>query len=309
MLKISAFLLLSLSISPAFARLQLLPDLFSINSGDKKDYQLGDVWGKKRVAEENLKNESMVFNRAARATAYLPTGGTGFYLGKFAGKHILATNHHVCPIEADCVGTLASFNLLNKSFMMKKLLITIPTVDLSLLVIDIKPADEKSMLKVARNFSFSKEISKGLELLTVGYGIGNNPNDYMMANQDSDCKVFSTSDDFKLLADPDELNPAAYKAWSFAHSCDISHGDSGSAMVDRKTGDVVGILWTGKIPKSKIVQKSSNLLKIFESSSPLIWSELSYAVPALKIGDFLRHSLEDSQLEEKTKEIFKAILK
>lgn len=309
MLKITSILLLALSANSVHARLRLIPDVHSLNAGDKEDYRLGDEWGKKRVTEAGLKVESMAFVRASQATALLPVGGTGFYLGKFNGKHVMATNHHVCPNERDCVGDKASFRLLKKSFTMTKLYATLPNIDLALLELYVPAADEAALAKVAKNFSFNKEITKGQELITVGFGIGGNPNNYMMANKDSDCKVFSKTAEYKHLADPDEFNPADYKAWSFAHACDISHGDSGSAMVDRKTGDVVGIVWTGKIPKSKIVQTSANLTKMFDTSSPDIWKELSFAVPAKKIGEHLKKLTTDSQLDADTKLVFKALIK
>ena len=111
------------------------------------------------------------------------------------------------------------------------------------------------------------------------------------------------------MADPDEFNPAGYKAWSFAHACDISHGDSGSAMIDRKNGDVVGIVWTGKIPKSAMVQSSANLQKIFTGSTPAVWKELSYAVPAVKIKEVLKKYASDSQTEFQTQTLTKALVR
>lgn len=309
MLKIATAALLTLSVFSAHARLQLIPDVASSNAGDKEDYRLGDEWGKKRVTEENLKAESKAFQRAASATALLPVGGTGFYIGKFNGVHVLATNHHVCPSARDCEGDKASFRLLKKNYLMKKLFISEPNIDLALLALEVPAEDEAALAKVAKNFSFKKSLTKGQELITVGFGIGGNPQNYMMANKDSDCKVFSKTNEFKHLADPDEFNPADYKAWSFAHACDISHGDSGSAMVDRATGDVVGIVWTGKIPKAKVVQSSANLKQMFDTTSPAIWKELSFAVPAAKIGEYLKKLSADSQLDEETKLVFKAIIK
>lgn len=309
MLKISAVILLSLSFT-AEAKLQLLTDVRAFDSnGTKEDYRLGDEWGKKRVTVENLQNESPAFQRAAQATAYLPIGGTGFYLGKFAGKHVIATNHHVCPAAADCVGDKASFKMVNKKFPMTKLYITLPNVDLSLLEIDVPEADEELMMKIGKNFSFNRDLTKGLDLITIGYGVGGNPGGHMMANKDSDCKVFSANRDYKHLADPDEFNPADYKAWSFAHACDISHGDSGSAMVDRNNGDVVGIVWTGKIPKSEIVQSSANLKEMYDTSSGAIWRELSFAVPAVKIAEYLQDATTETRYDSETRAVFKAILK
>lgn len=290
------------------AHARLLPDVTSTN-GDKEDYRLGDEWGKKRVTERVLAKSDRVFERAAGATAYLPVGGTAFYLGKFNGMHILATNHHVCPEKQDCVGGNANFRVLNKSFPMKKMFLSIPDIDLALLQMEVAPKDEAVMSKVARNFSFDRQIQKGQGLLTIGFGVGGNPQNYMMANQDSDCKVFSATGEYRHLADPDEFNPAGYRAWSFAHACDISHGDSGSAMIDRKTGDVVGIVWTGKIPKSSLVQSSTNLKKIFNSSSSAVWKELSYAVPAVKIKDVLKSVASDSQTDSETKTLIKALIR
>lgn len=306
--KFSFFVFLSLLSAPTFAKLQLISDL-SLNEGRKEDYQIGDEWGKKKVTSSVLKKESDVFVRAASATAYLPIGGTGFYLGKFGDTHVLATNHHVCPVESDCVGQNAGFRMINKKYRMTKLFVTLPDVDLSLLEIKVPAEDEALMKEIGRNFAFNKDIQKGQRLLTVGFGIAANPGNNMMANQDSDCKVFSESSEYRHLADPDEFNPADYKAWSFAHACEISHGDSGSAMIDRDTGDVVGIVWTGRIPKSPLVQNSDNLNDIFESSSPEIWEELSYAVPAVKIGEYLKQISEDGRYRQETRDLFKAMLR
>jgi hypothetical protein len=303
------FLFLSFILFSFKAHSTLLPDSF-VTSGRIKDYQIGDEWGKKPVTEKVLENASKEFHRAAMATAYLPVGGTGFYLGKFQGSHVLATNHHVCPVARDCVGEHAQFPLLGKSLLMTRLFVSLPDIDLALIEIKVQPKDEFLLSKIGRNFAFNKSILKGQELLTIGFGIGGNPRNLMMANQDSDCKVFSKNYEYRHLADPDEFNPADYRAWSFAHACDISHGDSGSAMVDRKTGDVLGIVWTGKIPKSPEVQASSNLIKIF--NSPLgseIWKELSYAVPAAKIKHILIEVAQDSQTTPETKHLLKALVR
>jgi hypothetical protein len=118
----------------------------------------------------------------------------------------------------------------------------------------------------------------------------------MVANGDSDCKVFSPTQDFRLMPDPDALNPGTYDAWSFANGCDVSHGDSGSAMVDRKTGRPVGLIWTGKIPKSPQVQSSRYLAELAAGQSEEIWTELSYAVPASKIKEVLLSALSEGSV-------------
>ena len=127
-------------------------------------------------------------------------------------------------------------------------------------------------------------------------------------NYDDDCKVFSGENEFRFMADPDDLNTGSYKAWSFANGCDISHGDSGSAMIDRESGDVVGIIWTGKIPKSNRVQNSQYLEQLISNPNEEIWKELSYAVPAQKIGQYLNDLLDSNELSRVNSEIVSAII-
>jgi hypothetical protein len=303
-----SFLIFTVYAAQAHTSLSLIPSLTNTTVNEIEDYRLGDEWGKKKVTAETLKEESPSFVRASQATAYLPVGGTGFYLGKFAGVHILATNHHVCPSRKHCIGSKASFKILDKSFKMTKMFISEKSIDMALIAIDIPVEDEALMKSVSKNFSFDKEINKGQELITVGFGIGGNRRNNLMGNQDHDCKVFSETDEYKYLGDPDELNPGRYKAWSFAHACDISHGDSGSAVVDRASGDVLGIIWTGKFPKERQFQRSSYLNEILQKSSAAIWKELSYAVPAKKIAAYLQESILDPEYDEEAKKVFRKIL-
>ncbi|MCM2279818.1 MAG: serine protease [Oligoflexia bacterium] len=248
-------------------------------------YQLGDEWGKKPVSEADLRDP--VFARAAMATARVG-GGTGFYLGVFGGSHVVATNHHVCPSVRACVGSVVSFPLLKLRFKVTRSLGSWPQIDLSLLLIEVPKAEDAQTLgQVAANFDFDSPITAGQELLTVGFGSYDNPRSQLMGNQDHDCKVFSGENEFRLLADPDDYNPGPYRAWSFANGCDVSHGDSGSAIVDRKTGRPIGILWTGRIPKSSRVQSSAYLDQLLQAPTEEIWTELSYSVPAAKAREVL----------------------
>src|SRR5687767_1799533 len=64
------------------------------------NYQYGDEWSKRNVTAEDLKNE--VIKKAVNASVSV-NGASGIYLGKFNGKHLIATNNHVisypgCPL-------------------------------------------------------------------------------------------------------------------------------------------------------------------------------------------------------------------
>lgn len=305
-MRILYFLMAIYSIS-AFA-LPRREVIYDTRVGDTKDYRIGDEWGKNRVTRVMMDSETPAFVRAVSATAKMPKGGTGFYLGKFNNEHVLATNHHVCPTRNYCDGDNVSFPVFKKKFKVTGFYITLPQIDLTLLKIKVNEKDESELMAVAKNFSFEKDVTRGMELLTSGFGVGGNPGSVMMVNQDSDCKVYSGDAEYRLMADPDTMNPGSYKAWSFAHSCDISHGDSGSAMVERNTGDVVGIVWTGKLPKSKFVQSSAELINLLNNPTEAIWEELAYAVPATKIAESLRRILGDRNLHPATKETISALI-
>jgi S1-C subfamily serine protease len=276
------------------------------------EYQIGSEWGKKPVSTKSsdfLNNP--ILRRAALATARVG-GGTGFYLGKFAGKHIIATNHHVCPNGFSCLNTYAYFPLFGEKakFLITYFYHTWDYVDLTLLQIDVPQDFEAKLINVGRNFAFDVPIYKGQKVLTVGFGMANNPHRAMVYNQDSDCVVFSKTNEFRLMADPDAYNPAPYKAWSFATGCDVSHGDSGSAVVDRTNGNVIGIVWTGKIPKSKEIQNSNYLIQnVFLKDSPEVWTELTYVVPAFHIKKAIQDTLaNDRTLRNFEKDVLKAII-
>lgn len=266
--------------------------LFLLNT----DYQLGDEWGKKPVTDEDISSGG-VFARMALATANVRKGGTGFYLGRFAGQHIVATNHHVCENAAVCSGAKAIvFTKLGITTRVTEFFGSWTDVDLALFAIEVKDqATEEKLMAVAQPFVFNARIYPKQALVTIGFGVGNNPGRQLVANRDSDCLVFSNENDFRFMADPDEFNPGPYKAWSFSTGCDVSHGDSGSAMMDRETGSVVGIIWTGRIPKNKRVQSSEYLQTLFSNPNNDIWTELSYAVPAPKIGEYLHNLVSEGK--------------
>lgn len=280
----------------------------TVYAGDEETYRTGDEWGKKPVLTEELSSKSLAFQRAALATASIG-GGTSFYLGQFNGYHVMATNHHVCPYDIKCLGKVVKFPLLSLNFKVIKFFGTWTDIDLALFAIEVNTKQEENMItSVAANFSFNGHLHQGQELLTIGFGKGGNPNRQLMANEDSDCRILSGYDEFKFLPDPDELNPGDYKAWTFIHGCDVSHGDSGSAMVDRKTGHVLGIVWTGRIPKSAIAQSSQGINDLVKNNDPALWKELNYAVPASKMKEFFVELLKSGELPRASHDTIQALI-
>lgn len=261
-------------------------------------YQIGEEWGKKPVTQADLDSNEF-FKRMATATAHIRAGGTGFFIGKFNGKFVMATNHHVCPSAQQCGSPgVVRFPLLNDvRYDQVEFYGSWPEIDLSLFAIGVTSTQEAdALLQVASPFSFNENLYRGERLLTVGFGIANNTRRRMVANQDADCIVFSGDGEYRLMADPDALNPGPYKAWSFANGCDVSHGDSGSAMMDRDTGRVMGIIWTGRIPKDPKVQSAAYLQGLLQNPSSDVWDQLSYGVPAVHMKSYLSDLLVKGEI-------------
>lgn len=271
------------------------------------NYQIGSEWGKKEVSSAEM-DASEVLNKIANSTARVRGGGTGFYLGEFEGEYIMATNHHVCPDFNTCASQLTVFPVLDIKTRVHRLIGSWSSVDFALFTVELTDDEATALAPYANAIAFSTVLEKGLELMTVGFGVANNPLRRLMANYDSHCKVFSESGDYRFIADPDDFNPADYKAWSFSNGCDISHGDSGSAMIDRQNGNVVGIIWTGRIPKDPKVRDDAYLDQIFDEQDADVWKHLSYAVPAQKIGQKLDELANDDATAEEDKAILKSIL-
>lgn len=267
------------------------------------DYQIGPQWGKEPLSQSQMQNT--VYARATGATAKIG-GGTSFYLGKFGGAHVMATNHHVCPAAFSCLGKMAEFTVLKKSYRANSFLGTWNNIDLTLFTITVPTQDESLLANVAGNFAFDMPLYIGQPIITAGYGIANNQARSLMINQDAECEVYSAG--IRYMKDPDDFNPGPDLVWSFANGCDVSHGDSGSAMVDRNNGKVMGLIWTGRIPKDPIVRDAGYLARIKQEQSEDIWKQLSYAVPASKIQEFLTVSYEEENSDFSRKLILKELL-
>jgi hypothetical protein len=255
---------------------------------EREAAQIGSQWDRISIQDSlKLKLATDYLNKIASAVAFY-RGGTAFYLGKFNGHYLMATNHHIQPNSkcnnADSAEKYeAYFQSSKSSFVCEHIYGSWKEIELSIFSISV-PDEKKSLFdNLGLNFAFNANISSGEPLTTLGYGSACNDDGELTVTDGENCRVFSKKNSFKLLSDPDNENTDDYPTWSFAIGCNASHGDSGSPIVDRNTGNVIGILYTGKFPKSKNIQIDASLQKILGSDNPSVWTELNYAVPAARI--------------------------
>ncbi len=267
-------------------------------------YRVGDEWGKKVLVGRDLRNRKLKFvevlRRTAKATAKVAKG-TGFYLGQFNGFHLIATNYHVhmrLINEPESYKEI-EFPFLDLSFDFGRIFGAWLEIDLALFAINVESKlSQKELQSVAKNFSFDYPITRNQELLTVGFGRAKNHYSDMVGTWDSDSKVFSGDNEFKIKHGLDENGRKVGTTWAFAVGCDASDGDSGSPVVTRNTGDIIGLLW-GVAPRTPIAQSSQCLDNMIKENSPAIWKSLNYAVPAAKIKEFLLEEIKSGAITDK----------
>ena len=264
------------------------------------------------------------FKRLGRSTVYFRifyNYGTSFYVGKNThdGKtyYIMATNYHtpcgtstVCDRNINPIGTsrsvyngYVSFPVYGYGFNYISFIGAWWDIDFALYAFEIyggprnKRVRDINLTNAKLEFDFTSDIYPGQELVMAGYGENHNPKNATYPNKgtnslmfgfDKDCKVFSPRNDFPKQMDPYTLNPASYSVFSFAHGCEASAGDSGSPVLDRKTGKVVGITWTGAAKANTNSNiKNSEYIHTNYMNKKDAFENLVLAVPAPKIKTFL----------------------
>jgi hypothetical protein len=186
---------------------------------------------------------------------------------------------------------LIRFPFLDKEFACAYLVASWPEIDTSIFAIRVPRASEAALQRRALKFAFRGDVYPGQRLLTIGYGGHRNPFLKPMVDLGPDCRVFSGRNDFRFKLEPEYFETDRMQVWSLAHGCEASPGDSGSAILDRVTGEVVAILWATTPGRSARAQDSSYLSSLLESPNDDVWEQLNYAAPALKIFETINATI------------------
>lgn len=204
------------------------------------------------------------------------------------------------------------FDLKNKSFACERLIGIWPSVELAIFTIKVDPVDHDFFKNIGLKFDFENFPVQNAPLETMGYGEFMNPgepNVALMHAAGSTCRTFSPTEDFRFMSDPDEYNPGPYRVWSFAVGCSVAWGDSGSPIINPRNGRVVGLIWTARYPKTTPVKDLAFLNQIAKQQTTEVWSQLSYASPALKIDAAFEEHLKNSLSKNLETKIIRGIQK
>lgn len=244
--------------------------------------------------KDHIENTVLINTPAARGVGR----GTGFYIGIHQGRHLFLTNAHVLGSH-ECRGTTITFLKSN---------LTPGRASCEKILVSLFKRDESDMTLFSVNENQLKDFAgKGLELdldfspragqmlMQYGFGIKSIPRfrDAEQAqraftgnaNIDSDCAVISPNDVLQTV--PDMSGKLVHHNISIG--CDVTGGDSGSAIVDRETGRVVALLWASGInPRERDRISSADLwASVIGSEDPRIWKNFAFAISMKKLKPIL----------------------
>lgn len=253
-----------------------------------QSYTVGKSWDKKPIQKIPTK-----FHPYLQSIGEIGSSATTFYIGHARSKYYVITNSHVCPNKQYCLNKRVEFPYYRnqRGSSLKAFVINTPIIETSLdfALLEIQFQNLDTFSKPPMALKLSSKIPQYLQpLISSGYGSYENEYGVLKTEISGDCRVFSKANDLRRIADPDETNPFPFLVHSFLIGCDVSHGDSGSPILDLRTGKVLGLLWTGKMPKDKAI-RTPNLTRLPYN---YLWTQLNYAVPSFMIKRLINRYLK-----------------
>lgn len=259
--------------------------------------QQGDHWSREPVTQALIDSADAVTKQIYSSVVRV-NGATGVYLGVYAGYPVFMTAHHVMPTQDACTGQDVGFYPSNH-YTCEKLLGAWPDVDLSLFALSQLAAQDPALSGRGLKPGFDSDITQFEMLETMGHGSEQNPENLLTVDRGSDCYVANATNDFRFRDNT---------TWSMALGCNESAGDSGSPIVDRASGVLLGVVWGGHTDKDDDIANSAFLHQLALSNSPEIWEQLNYASPMPVVGAMFKYLLDTQQLDPETRAVLGALI-
>jgi hypothetical protein len=252
--------------------------------------QIGEQWSRVFFNGQLTGDESL--NNLIKATARIDLrtqSGTAFYVGKFLGKHIMVTNNHVLSDSEECVtdGKIY-FQYTNHKYRCGRIIARFKDLELTFFSIHVAPKDEYLFENLALKFDFAKEHLPGERVITAGYGYHLNPGYRLTYENSPTCLIATPTVTPRFIQVRND--EGVFNSWSFVNACEISPGDSGSALVDPNSGRVVGVNWATSSAKPMVLQNSYTVYDWIKTQNQMLWPSLSQGIPNSRILQKIREN-------------------
>ncbi|GAB4406948.1 MAG: hypothetical protein OHK0056_06530 [Bacteriovoracaceae bacterium] len=251
------------------------------NSGSSPDsnqeqgiYWIGENWSRTIVNPQLYQVQSRSVQKLIHHTAKL-TGPKGHGSSIYLGRQMILTNSHVVR-GLGCQNLSIEIGPNKERLRCEEILWSDRDVDAALIRVSGNSLDRLPGYKM-------REVDlpfRGLELAVAGFGVIANPNHEITFEVGGDCQILSNRE-MRHMPSPGTSPELAYNVWAVPVGCDTSPGDSGAAVVNAQTGDLVGIVFGGRLKKRG---------RILTNNDSDIWDQMSYIVPIREIQKRMRAS-------------------
>lgn len=208
--------------------------------------------------------------------------GSAFYIGNHHGRELFLTNHHVMS-EVECKNAKITMSFSNKKFTLscKRVILSLFTEeDSDITVFETSRHENLNKLKGLKIDFDWVPIAK-TKLAFAGFGMKNRLSSSRTGYNNRKLKSFklklSMDDDCILLSPTNKTVEATdiYAKNLLITGCDMASGDSGSALIDRSSGKVVGLVFGSTDSKFSI--SSFDLQNKAGKLHEIFWQIGSYA--------------------------------
>lgn len=256
--------------------------------------QVGDDYSKESYSDvykstDNDNIKKLIENTVLinTTTAKGRTGrGSGFYLGVHRGQDLFLTNNHVLTKkECESSSNGATISFLKKGLKVGKVKCSKVLAsygekqESDMTLFTVQRDSLRGMLGTGLEIDFHFSPVAGTLLVQNGFGIKGRVRsrsaERMLTRysanvaMDSDCLIVSPDNKLDYSSQHHVKN-------SFATGCDTARGDSGSAVIDRQTGRVVGLIWAQGSSNVKSSKKLRD--ELIGTNHERVWDSMSYAI-------------------------------
>lgn len=239
--------------------LSLLFVLSQVSNAGTVKFQGGDQYSRQKQDIDEIKalpefTRNTIFRTGKVLNEDKRSVGTASFLYATEEEYIFLTNYHVLGSQREC--DKAELLMLNQEYKKRVLkcdrVIKVGSYKTGSdhVVFTIKKSEKSSFIsKLDEIKEFVNDTRVGDELSIVGFGGGrfSNRRFDIGLSDDSDCVVLWGTSEI-------EFNDKNMHSVFFT-ACDIRSGDSGSAVFNKRTGSLVGLLFASSRPKDPLTSK------------------------------------------------------
>ena len=261
--------------------MKLLLALFFSLSTFASTFQGGDLFSRYKIKDKKHFDKQIpaVKEMILRTGKYLNKNskaiGTVFYLKQTDREYIFVTNGHVfndvnkCPVNRILMVDSRFEKRLIKCSKIKSIKRNKNSGDH--IVFSVEKSERNSFLSQMNDLEvISSDPLPGTKLLFVGFG-GSRARSRAFdigVSKDSDCVYLSKVENKKIL-DTDNV---------FSTGCDSVSGDSGSAIINQNTGELVGVLFSHSKQGRNLKPRSSSIIKTYTDYAIKIDSNSTFGI-------------------------------